>query len=114
MATIHDKQGRQRNALENMGHALRMLRECLPSTHPDIAASLGNIGTLYYKNEQYSKAMSYYERCLSIQTASLPTNHPDIVRTTGLMNQTFGRIELSSRALKQVSYSGIFEKIMRI
>jgi tetratricopeptide (TPR) repeat protein len=114
LATIHDKQGRHKEALENMAHALRMFRECLPSTHPEIAASLSNIGTFYYKKEQYSKAMSYYKRCFSIQEASLPSHHPDIVRTAGLMKQTFVKIEFCDQPLKQVSYSEICEIVMRL
>ena len=88
MATVRYKQDRLKEALENMERALTILRQCLPSTHPEIAASLSNIATHYFKNDQYSDAMTYYKECLSIQEASLPAHHPDIVRTTAFLEQT--------------------------
>jgi tetratricopeptide (TPR) repeat protein len=100
---VQDKQGRHKKALENMERALSILRHCLPPTHPEIAASLSNIATHHYKNEQYSDAMTYYKDCLSIQEESLPSHHPDIVRTTGLLEHTARRLELGSRGSTQVS-----------
>ncbi|UJR32550.1 hypothetical protein I4U23_020012 [Adineta vaga] len=104
IATIYEKQECRKEALENMGHSLRMLRESLPPTHPEIAISLSNIGTLYDKNKQYSKALSYYDRSLSIQKVSLPEHHPDIIHTSDLMKQTLERIKLQSNTLNSVSY----------
>ena len=103
MATVRYKQDRLKEALENMERALTILRQCLPPTHPEIAASLSNIATHYFKNDQYSDAMTYYKECLSIQEASLPAHHPDIVRTTALLEHTARRIELGSRGWVKVS-----------
>lgn len=75
-----------------MEQALSILRQSLPPTHPDIAASLSNIATFHYKNQQYSDAMKHYQECLFIQESSLPSHHPDIVRTISLMKQTSRKI----------------------
>lgn len=88
-----------------MGNSLRTLRETLPPTHPEIAVSLCNIGTFYDKNEQFSKAMNYYDQCLNIQKTSLPVDHPDLIHTTNLMKKTLGRIESLNRMREQVRKS---------
>jgi tetratricopeptide (TPR) repeat protein len=103
IATVRDKQGRGKEALENMEQALSILRQCLPPTHPEIAASLSNIATFHYKNQQYLDAMQYCKECLLIQEASLPSHHSDIVRTTSLMEEI---LRQSTPSFSQYSPAG--------
>ena len=51
----------------------------LPATHPDLATSYCNIGLVYNRMGEYSKALSYYEKALGIREKSLPATHPDLV-----------------------------------
>ena len=53
------------------------LNNKLPPNHPDLALSCYNIGLLYDKMDNYSKALSFSERAVNIGQQSLPPNHPD-------------------------------------
>lgn len=94
-----------------MENGLRLLRTCLPATDPEIATSLSNIGTFYYKNQDYVSARRYYEECYSIQKASLPERHPDITRTVGYMHRTIAQLDMANRASKEVTNLEICESI---
>ena len=93
IATIFEKQGRRREALEVMESTLSVLRECLPPTHPDIAALHINIGTIYDKIGDHSSALQNYQSCLRIQNASLPPHHSDLNRTKDHMKWSIALIQ---------------------
>ena len=93
IATIFEKQGRRKEALKIMESTLPVLRECLPPTHPDIAALYINIGTIYDKIGDPSSALENYQSCLHIQTASLPPHHSDLTRTKHYMKLSTARVQ---------------------
>jgi tetratricopeptide (TPR) repeat protein len=67
-----------------IGHheqALAIRQAVLPSNHPDIAASLNNLGRVWYYKSNYDKAIGYHEQALAIRQAVLPSNHPDIAES---------------------------------
>jgi tetratricopeptide (TPR) repeat protein len=45
---------------------LEIHQKTLPANHPDFAQSYNNIADVYYCIDEYSKALPYYERALSI------------------------------------------------
>jgi hypothetical protein len=85
-----------------MKSTLETLREHLPPTHPEIAASYNNIGTFYYEMEDYSNALLNYEKCRDIQQASLPSQHPDLARTNLYMRRTMAIIKQRERTSTEV------------
>jgi len=102
IATLLGKQGRRKEALKHMKSTLETLRERLPPTHPEIAASYNNIGTSYYEMEDYSNALVNYEKCRDIQQASLPSQHPDLARTNRYIKRIMSIIQQSERTLTKV------------
>jgi tetratricopeptide (TPR) repeat protein len=97
-----EKQGHRREALKNMESAVEVLRECLPPTHPEIAALYNNIAISYYTIEDYPNALLNYEKCLDIQKVSLPSQHPDLVQTELYMKGTIAIIQQREQASTQV------------
>jgi tetratricopeptide (TPR) repeat protein len=102
IATLLEKHGRRKEALKNMKSTLETLREHLPPTHPEIAASYNNIGTFYYEMEDYPNALLNYEKCRDIQQASLPSQHPDLARTNLYMKRTMAIIQQRERTSTEV------------
>ena len=58
-------------------------QQSLPSNHPDLASTYGNIGNVYSSMGEYAKALSSHEKALAIQQLSLPSNHPQLASTYG-------------------------------
>jgi tetratricopeptide (TPR) repeat protein len=56
--------------------ALVIQQQSLRPNHSDLATSYNNIGVVYEKMGNYSKACSSYEREMEIAQKSLPPNHP--------------------------------------
>jgi tetratricopeptide (TPR) repeat protein len=46
--------------------------------HPNVAASLNNLGQLYYDQRRYSEAEPLYQRALAIREQVLSPDHPDV------------------------------------
>ena len=80
----------------------------LPPNHPDLATSYGNIGQVYSKMGEYSKALEYYEKSMEIQRKSLPPNHPDLATSYNNIGQVYSNMGEYSKALEY------YEKSMEI
>ena len=52
------------------------LRQAPPP--PDLATSYGDMGLVYYRIGEYSKACRFFERAISIGRSTLPSNHPNL------------------------------------
>jgi len=59
--------------------ALSITNKELGSNHPETAASLNNLGMLYFKIGAYAEAQPLYERALVIRERVLGHEHPDTV-----------------------------------
>ena len=117
IATIFEKQGRRKEALKIMESTLPVLRECLPPTHPDIAALHINIGTIYDKIGDYSSALENYQSCLRIQNASLPPHHSDLTRTKYYMKLSIAHVQQrdgSARHVREYSILRISDYLLPI
>jgi tetratricopeptide (TPR) repeat protein len=57
---------------------LAIKEDSLNPEHPDLAASLDNLGALYVDQSQYVKAEPLYARALMIREKSLGSEHPDV------------------------------------
>ena len=60
-------------------HRLRSL--LCGSRHKDVATTLNNLGRLYFKQGNYSKAICAYKEALSIRTSTFGDNHLDVAAT---------------------------------
>lgn len=49
--------------------------------HPDVAAAMNDLATLYSENENFERAQALFERALSIQETTLGAEHPETVQT---------------------------------
>ena len=57
---------------------LNTTRDRLGNDHPDVAASLNNLGLLYSSQGRYSEAESLYLQALSLWRQGLGEEHPDV------------------------------------
>lgn len=67
-----------RQALSSHEKAHDILRNVLPTNHPNLATSHYNLGLLYEQNENYSEAHQSYKRAAEIGQRALPPKHPDL------------------------------------
>ncbi|CAF1541965.1 unnamed protein product, partial [Adineta steineri] len=56
----------------------KIKQQSLPPNHLSLASSYYDIGLVYRKMSNYSKARTFYERAIQIGEQSLPSNHPDL------------------------------------
>jgi len=49
--------------------------------HPDVAAAMNDLATLYSENEVFARALALFERALGIQEETLGASHPETVQT---------------------------------
>jgi len=61
--------------------ALQIEINNLPPTHPHIATTYNNIGTLFFERRQFEKSQTMFERCLQLKCASVPSDHPELAST---------------------------------
>ena len=57
--------------------ALVIREKAFGSEHPDVAASLSNLGVFYRTLAQYDKAEPFFKKALSILVKAVGENHPD-------------------------------------
>ena len=73
---------------------LKMKRRSLGMKHPEYAATLSNIGTIYMNMGQYEEALKIYEECLSLQELILGEDHPDCTVTLNNIENIYLKSEL--------------------
>ncbi|CAF3551399.1 unnamed protein product [Rotaria sp. Silwood1] len=86
MGCLYDEMGDLRRALKYQQKAYHIRQKSLPSTHPDLATSLNNLGrihqTLAHHSDgnptEYEQALQNYKAALHIRQQSLPMDHPDL------------------------------------
>jgi CHAT domain-containing protein/tetratricopeptide (TPR) repeat protein len=69
------QQGQYAKAVAKAREALTLRRQVLPKDHPDLAASLNNLGVLLQAMGQHEEARQHYEEALAIQRQALPKDH---------------------------------------
>ena len=75
-------------ALEIQHRTVILIEQLYDKDHPDVAASYGNIGMIYYKLGGYAKALDYYSKALSIVEKALGKDHPE----TATVYSCIGRV----------------------
>jgi len=73
-AVIYNKIGIAYHQLQQLDHAKKNYEQALKLKH-DYSEALNNIGTVYYAQKRYSRAISYYKRALRLnESASIYSN----------------------------------------
>ncbi|HAX74953.1 MAG TPA: kinesin, partial [Cyanobacteria bacterium UBA11372] len=72
------QQGKYAEAIPLAQRALAIREKALGSEHPDVAASLNNLGLLYIQMGNYAQAEPLYQRALAIREKALGSEHPDV------------------------------------
>jgi tetratricopeptide (TPR) repeat protein len=92
-------------AEEALRRRLFSAEDALGATHPDVAAILIELASLYQSQRRQVEAEALYERALAIQELALGARHPDVAATLKVLAQVYrarGRSaeaqELSERA----------------
>ena len=67
--------------------------------HPEYAATLSNIGTIYMNMGRYEKALKIYEECLNLQESILGEDHPDYAATLSNIGTIYRKSELGMGVL---------------
>ena len=83
---LYDDMGDINRALKYQEKAYDIRRESLPSTHPDLATSLNNLGRIHQalahrfgRNPiEFEQALQNYKSALHIRRKALPVDHPDL------------------------------------
>ncbi|CAF3564336.1 unnamed protein product [Adineta steineri] len=96
---VRDYQDDYEKAIWYYGKALEIQQKTLPSNHPSLAISNGNIGGVFVNMGEYSKALSYYEKALEIQQKTLPSNHPDLGTSYNNIGSVYDSMGEYSKAL---------------
>ena len=93
-------QGDYRRALMNCEKkSLDIEQKSLPADHPDLATSYNNLASVYYSMGEYSKALSYCEKCLDVQQKSLPAYHPSVATSYNNIGSVYDSMGEYSKAL---------------
>lgn len=71
-------EGKHAEALPLAERVLVMRREALGHTHPDVAASLNNIASLFRALGDYARAETLFRSALALREANLSPEHPDL------------------------------------
>uniref|UniRef100_UPI00036152ED tetratricopeptide repeat protein n=1 Tax=Thiofilum flexile TaxID=125627 RepID=UPI00036152ED len=73
-----DDGGQYQQAQPLLERSLAILEQALGKDHPDVAASLNNLASLYHSMGEYAKALPLYERSLAISEQALGKDHPEV------------------------------------
>ncbi|CAF0878688.1 unnamed protein product [Rotaria sordida] len=86
MGCLYDDMGNTKRAFKYQKKAYNIRQKLLPSTHPDLATSLNNLGRIHQilayrldgNSTEYEQALEYYKAAHDIRRQSLAMDHPDL------------------------------------
>jgi len=101
------QQGRYSEAAKVAEEALKVAEETFGPNHPDVAASLNNLASLYRLQDKYAEAEPLYKGSLAIMEKALGPDHPDVATVCENMAKCYKKLgkedeaeELEARARK--------------
>ncbi|CAF2826728.1 unnamed protein product [Rotaria sp. Silwood2] len=97
---VQKNQGKLLEAWASHEHALRIIREHLPPTHPRLAMTYNYMSLLYSTMNDHSGALDCLEKALDIQEKVLQPNHPHLAETHFLKSITFERLNKIDNAFQ--------------
>ncbi|CAF1584548.1 unnamed protein product, partial [Adineta steineri] len=108
LGSVKNGQGDYEKAIWYHEQGLEIYEKTLPSNHPELAGSYGNIGIVYSNMGEYSKALSFYEKALHIRQKTLPSSHPDLARSYNDIGVVYNKLREYSKSLS------FYEKTLKI
>ncbi len=81
LAFLHSNLGQYDRGRELYLEALQIRESVLGSDHPDVALSLGNLGSVALATEHLDEALAYFRRALEVSRKRLPAGHPAVIRS---------------------------------
>jgi eukaryotic-like serine/threonine-protein kinase len=102
LGTVHNAAGHRDEALSFAEKALEIRERVLGPEHPEVAANLHNIASVYRERGEYGIARELAERALAIQRNALGEDHPDIARALANLASVYG--EMGDHAAALVIY----------
>jgi tetratricopeptide (TPR) repeat protein len=97
---IHSDIGNARQAIEFYVQALSIDKEVYGDRHPDVAATLNNIGSAWDALGEPKKALEYYEQALSIHKEVYGDRHPDVAATLNNIGMAWDALGEPKKALE--------------
>jgi tetratricopeptide (TPR) repeat protein/CHAT domain-containing protein len=97
------QQGQYAKAVAKAREALALRRKALLKDHPDLAASLNNLGLLLKAMGWREEARKHYEEALSLRRKALPKDHPDLANSLhnlGALLRDMGRRDEARKHLE--------------
>ena len=76
----------------------------LISGHPDLAATVHNMGSIERTSSEYEKALELCNQALEMRKSSLPARHPDMAASyhgIALVHEKLGRYSKARSCLEQ-------------
>ena len=101
-----------KQALSDYKQAYEMRQNLHTGNHPDIAASLNNIGNVYFDLRQDQEALKYYEQALEIRQDLHTGNHPDIAVSLNNIGNAYWHLRNHSKALEYYEKALEMEKAL--
>jgi len=68
---------------------LVLYRRVLPSDHPNVAASMGNLATMYINLGRHDDALVLVQELLALQRRVRPPDHPDVADSLAILATTY-------------------------
>jgi tetratricopeptide (TPR) repeat protein/tRNA A-37 threonylcarbamoyl transferase component Bud32 len=93
IGAVYESLGRFPDALPHLRAALRIRRELLGGSHPDVATSLNNLGRLLYEIGDYEDAEPMLREALEIRRIVLGTDHPQVAIVLGNLGSLLRAME---------------------
>jgi tetratricopeptide (TPR) repeat protein len=70
LGNVDDEKGNSKAAREQFSKSLRAFQSFLPDDHQLMSASYNNVGSMYFKDDEYDRAISFHQKALDCQLKS--------------------------------------------
>ncbi len=89
LASVNSKQGDHAKAIELEKRCLALLRKLHGGNHPDVAQSLGDLGTLYLTLGRYREANDHLQEAFEIASKTLDEDDPMVLKIVSAVAKLF-------------------------
>ena len=90
LAETHRSDGKLDRAESLLRSSLAVREKALGTEHPDVAASLNNLGVFYYGRHQYAMAEPLFQRALVIWEKAFGAEHQNVARGLRHLAEVYG------------------------
>lgn len=110
-----DEKGNYKAACVQFFKSLRAFQSFLPPDHPLMSASYNNIGSMFFKDNEYNEAVTFHQKALDCQLKSANPDTEAIATYSNNIGAVYYEQEKYAEALKHLQRAAtILEKITSI